>query len=146
VPIKFHSQEIDFPEIQIDVLILWLNNMAQLHAVKIGKINYIFTSDQVILKVNQDFLSHDYYTDVITFDYSKLPLVSGDVFISLDTVRSNALDLNVDFIHELYRVIVHGLLHLTGQNDKLPQDALVMRHKEEIALIELQKILSNNLD
>ncbi len=142
MPIKFHSQEIDFPEIQTNLLILWLSTVADMYSVKIGKINYIFTSDQVILKVNQDFLSHDYYTDVITFDYSKLPVISGDVFISLETVRSNALDLNVVFIHELHRVIVHGLLHLTGQNDKLPQDTQVMRHKEEIALIELQKILS----
>lgn len=100
----------------------------------VGNLNYIFCDDDKILQVNQAFLQHDYYTDVITFDYSTSTILSGDVFISLDTVRSNAQMVEDTFERELDRILIHALLHLTGQEDKTPETKQVMTQKEEKAL------------
>ena len=100
-------------------------------------IDYIFCDDEKILAVNREFLQHDYYTDVITFDYTTRTRVNGDIYISLDTVATNAEQVGVPFIHELHRIIIHGLLHLTGQADKTPETKAQMTAKEEDALRHL---------
>ena len=102
--------------------------------------HYIFCNDDKILEVNRQFLKHDYYTDVITFDYTENGVISGDVFISVDTVNSNSQKFGSTFDNEMMRVIIHGVLHLTGQNDKTPETEKQMRAKEEAALKELENI------
>lgn len=97
---------------------------------KPGEINIIFCSDEYLLEINKKHLNHHYYTDVITFDHSEYPTIAGDLFISTDTVRSNALQYKVSFENELHRVIFHGVLHLCGYKDKLVKDKQQMRAKE----------------
>lgn len=112
----------------------WIKSVAADYGFSIGNINYIFCSDERELAVNREFLGHDYYTDVITFDYSTANTLNGDIFISLDTVRSNAEMVGVPFADELHRILIHGVLHLTGQGDKTPETKVVMTEKEEKAL------------
>ena len=97
-------------------------------------LSLVFTDDDYLLEVNKQYLNHDYFTDVITFDYSLFPEVSGDVMISLDRVKDNALSLNLSFDQEFYRVVFHGVLHLCGYKDKSKEDALLMREKEDYYL------------
>ncbi len=115
----------------------WIRSVAADYGKKLGDITYIFCDDERILAVNREFLQHDYYTDVITFDYSAGNTISGDIFISLDTVRSNAEDIAATFEEELHRIIIHGILHLTGQADKTPETRAEMTRKENIALSKL---------
>ena len=105
---------------------------------KVGEIAYIFCSDEKILEVNRQYLQHDYYTDIITFDYCEGKKLSGDLFISLDTVRTNAEQFNAPYETELYRVIIHGILHLCGINDKGPGEREIMEAAENKAL-EMRK-------
>ena len=115
----------------------WIRAVAADYGFSVGNINYIFCSDERELEVNRQFLGHDYYTDVITFDYSTVSTLNGDIFISLDTVRSNAEMVGVPFEQELMRIIIHGVLHLTGQGDKTPETKEQMTAKEEKALARL---------
>ena len=101
---------------------------------KVGNLNYIFCNDDRILEVNKEFLGHDYYTDIITFDYSEPGLVSGDMFISIETVETNSFKFHTSYDKELMRVIIHGVLHLCGINDKGPGERAVMEAAEERAL------------
>lgn len=112
----------------------WIRSVAAEYGFSVGNINYIFCSDERELEVNRQFLGHDYYTDVITFDYSTPTTLNGDIFISLDTVRSNAEMVSTSFDHELLRILIHGVLHLTGQGDKTPETKSQMTLKEESAL------------
>lgn len=112
----------------------WIRSVAAEYGFSVGNINYIFCSDERELEVNRQFLGHDYYTDVITFDYSTPTTLNGDIFISLDTVRSNAEMVSTTFDHELLRILIHGVLHLTGQGDKTPETKAQMTQKEEAAL------------
>ena len=112
----------------------WLRKVAAGYGFQVGDLHYLFCTDEQELAVNRQFLGHDYYTDVITFDYSTPATLSGDIFISLDTVRSNAEEAGTDFDSELRRILVHGLLHLTGQGDKTPETKAQMTAKEEKAL------------
>ena len=112
----------------------WLRQVAAHYGFRVGELTYIFCSDEKELAVNREFLSHDYYTDVITFDYSTPQTVSGDVIISWEMIRSNATDAGVSAENELLRILAHGLLHLTGQGDKTPETKAEMTHKEEHAL------------
>lgn len=112
----------------------WLRRVAAGYGFRIGDLHYRFCSDEEELAINRRFLGHDYYTDIITFDYSTPSVLSGDIFISLDTVRSNAEELGAEFDQELRRILVHGLLHLTGQGDKTPETKAQMTAKEERAL------------
>ncbi len=112
----------------------WISAVAAGYGFAVGDITYIFCSDERILEVNRQFLEHDYYTDIITFDYSTASRISGDIYISLDTVASNAKELGIPFIEELYRILIHGVLHLTGQGDKTPETKAVMTAKEDAAL------------
>ena len=112
----------------------WIRSVAADYNFAVGNINYIFCSDERELEVNRQFLGHDYYTDVITFDYTSGKTLNGDIFISLDTVRSNAEMVGAPFEEELRRIIIHGILHLTGQGDKTPETKAQMTDKEEHAL------------
>ena len=112
----------------------WLRKVAAGYGFQVGDLHYLFCTDEEELSINRQFLGHDYYTDVITFDYSTPSTLSGDIFISLDTVRSNAEEAGTDFDSELRRILVHGLLHLTGQGDKTPETKAQMTAKEELAL------------
>lgn len=98
---------------------------------QLKELSLVFTDDEYLLEVNKQYLNHDYFTDVITFDYSDFPNVSGDVMISLDRVKDNAQSMNLDFKTELYRVVFHGALHLCGYKDKKKEDAATMRSKED---------------
>lgn len=115
----------------------WIRSVGADYGFSVGEISYILCNDEKILAVNRQFLQHDYYTDVITFDYSTHDRVSGDIFISLDTVHSNAEQLGVPFEQELYRILIHGILHLTGQGDKTPETKQQMTDKENAALAKL---------
>lgn len=118
----------------------WLETMGRHYSVRIGTLSFIFCTDEYILDINRRYLSHDYYTDVITFDYSEGALLSGDIFISLDTVRSNADLYNSGFENEFYRVICHAVLHLIGFKDKTEPESIEMRTQENVCL-ELLKTL-----
>lgn len=109
----------------------WIKKAIELEGKKCGDINYIFCSDEELLQVNREYLQHDYYTDIITFDYTEGELVSGDLYISTERVADNAKNYQVDFDNELLRVLIHGILHLCGYKDKSNKDAKVMRSKEE---------------
>lgn len=115
----------------------WIRAVAADYGFAVGNINYIFCSDERELAVNREFLGHDYYTDVITFDYSTAQTLNGDIFISLDTVQSNAEMVGTSFEQELMRILIHGVLHLTGQGDKTPETKAEMTAKEEKALAKL---------
>lgn len=132
--ITYQSDTVRFPEIKKRKVSNWIKSVASSYNKKIGDIAYIFCSDEKILKINIQYLNHNYYTDIITFDYSEGNIISGDLFISLDTVKSNAEKFKVDYTEELYRVIIHGILHLCGLNDKSPGEELIMREKENEAL------------
>ena len=116
----------------------WLKEVIKDAGKKIGEINYIIVSDEYLLQMNQQYLKHDTYTDIITFDYCEDNKISGDMYISIDRIRENAINFNVTEEHEVNRVLVHGLLHLLGQKDKTKSDALEMRRKEELWLSKLQ--------
>ena len=112
----------------------WIKAVAASYGRKVCEIGYLFVDDEKILEVNREYLGHDYYTDVITFDYDEDDTVSGDVVISLDTVRSNAQLFGKTYEEELYRVIIHGILHLCGINDKGPGEREIMEAAENKAL------------
>lgn len=128
--IQFFFENID--EIKISSTITpWLENLIISEHKKVGEINYIFCDDQYLLKVNQDYLQHDYFTDIITFDYVRGKTISGDIFVSLQRISENAVTHSQDFNHEFARVLAHGLLHLCGFKDKTDQEISVMRSKED---------------
>ncbi|MDP2452995.1 MULTISPECIES: rRNA maturation RNase YbeY [unclassified Kaistella] len=112
----------------------WLGELINQESKKLGTINYIFLSDEGLLKVNQDFLNHDYYTDVITFDYVKGKTISADIYVSLPRISENAMTLSKDFTSELNRVLAHGILHLCGYKDKTNEEQTEMRNKEDFYL------------
>ncbi|MGN1240673.1 MAG: rRNA maturation RNase YbeY [Paludibacteraceae bacterium] len=113
----------------------WIRAVAAEYGYSVGNITYLLCNDEQILAVNREFLQHDYYTDIITFDYTTAQCLNGDIFISLDTVRSNAEMVGATFNHELLRILIHGVLHLTGQADKTPETKAEMTRKEEEALL-----------
>ena len=135
--ITFSSDNIAMPAIDFRKVEQWIRSTAAQYGYAVGELNYIFCNDEKILSVNREFLQHDYYTDVITFDYTTRTRVNGDIYISLDTVASNAEQVGAPFLHELHRIIIHGLLHLTGQADKTPETKAQMTAKEESALRHL---------
>lgn len=112
----------------------WLSAIIRSEDKRLGTVNYIFCDDEYLLKVNQTYLQHDYYTDVITFDYVKGKMISGDIFISLQRVSDNAAQLGVSYYQEYKRVLSHGILHLCGYKDKEQYDITIMRAKEEFYL------------
>lgn len=132
--IKYYSEDSILPEFDQDAVTDWINRVACVHEKRVGEINYIFCSDGRILEVNKQYLHHDYFTDIITFDYSEQNKISGDVYIGTETVASNAEMLDLPFGIELNRVIIHGVLHLCGFKDKTPETEKIMHQKEDEAL------------
>lgn len=137
MPITFDSDSIEFPNIKKRETSAWIKKIANSYNKKIGDVGYLFCNDEKILEINRQYLDHDFYTDIISFDYSEGNIISGDIFISLDTVRTNSQKYNTDFQEELHRVIIHGVLHLCGLDDKLEEDAIRMRESENSALKQL---------
>ena len=129
------------PKIKKRETTAWIRAVAKSYGRRVGEVGYMFVNDDKILEVNREYLGHDYYTDVITFDYDEDDVVSGDVVISLDTVASNAHLFNKTYEEELYRVIIHGILHLCGINDKGPGEREQMEAAENKALALRQQIL-----
>ncbi len=132
--INIMSQGVEAPQLDLDRLTLWVQAVARAHGRAVGRLTYVFCDDNYILQTNRQFLQHDYYTDIITFDYSTSRRISGDMVISLDTVRSNARQGGVGEREELCRVVIHGVLHLCGINDKQPGEREVMEQHENAAL------------
>ena len=135
--IHFSAENMDLPTLNYPQVERWIRAVAAQYGFSVGELHYIFCDDEKILAVNREFLQHDYYTDIITFDYTTRTRVNGDIYISLDTVASNAEQVGATFLHELHRIIIHGLLHLTGQADKTPETKAQMTAKEEDALQKL---------
>lgn len=129
------------PKIKKRETTAWIKAVAKSYGRRVGEVGYMFVNDDKILEVNREYLGHDYYTDVITFDYDEDDVVSGDVVISLDTVASNAHLFNKTYEEELYRVIIHGILHLCGINDKGPGEREQMEAAENKALALRQQLL-----
>jgi rRNA maturation RNase YbeY len=132
--ITFQTEQIELPDIDQTKVREWIKKVAASYGKRVGEIVYFFCNDEKILAVNREYLQHDYYTDIITFDYCQGNRLSGDLFISLDTVRSNAELLGNDYYTELHRVIIHGVLHLCGINDKGPGEREKMEAAEDKAL------------
>ncbi len=135
--ISYITQNVEMPAIDAEKVKSWIEKVAREHGKRVGALTYVFCDDEYILATNNQFLGHDYYTDIITFDYSNSHRISGDMVISLDTVRSNAEQLGVDYQGELLRVIIHGVLHLCGINDKGPGEREIMERHENEALAML---------
>lgn len=135
--INYIAQNVELPGINPPVLNQWIEQVAHTFSKTVGELAYIFCDDEKILEVNRQFLQHDYYTDIITFDYSTHKRISGDMFISLDTVRSNAALFGKTYDDELLRVVIHGVLHLCGINDKGPGEREIMESHEDRALAVL---------
>jgi rRNA maturation RNase YbeY len=117
----------------------WIKAVAATYGKRVGEVGYMFVDDEKILEVNREYLGHDYYTDIITFDYDEGDVINGDIVISLDTVRSNAEQLGKPYDEELHRVIIHGILHLCGINDKGKGEREMMEAAENRALQLLKK-------
>lgn len=132
--ITYNADGVKMPDIKRRATTAWIKAVAATHGRKVGEIGYMFVSDEKILEVNREYLGHDYYTDIITFDYDEEDIISGDIVISLDTVRSNAEQFGKTYEEELYRVIIHGILHLCGINDKGPGEREIMEANENAAL------------
>lgn len=136
--VEIHIEDVEeIPGINSEFLFAWFTQVCEIESKSLGDVNLIFCSDEHLLEMNRTHLDHDYYTDIITFDYTDVDVVSGDLFISVDRVRENAQDLSVEFMDELNRVCVHGLLHLCSYKDKSPADVLMMRSKED-QMLELR--------
>lgn len=132
--ITFDAENIDFPKIKKREITNWIKTIAKSYGKRTGEISYLFCTDEKILEVNREYLQHDFYTDIITFDYSEGDHISGDIMISLDTVLSNSEKYLTDYNEELHRVIIHGILHLCGLNDESEVEYKQMKEAEERAL------------
>lgn len=139
--ITYNVEGVKMPKIKKRETTAWIRAVAKSYGRRVGEVGYMFVNDDKILEVNREYLGHDYYTDVITFDYDEDDVVSGDVIISLDTVASNAHLFNKTYEDELYRVIIHGILHLCGINDKGPGEREQMEAAENKALALRQQLL-----
>jgi len=132
--IDFNFEEIDKPNINLDLVEKWISNVITRNSKSVGDLTYIFCSDEYLLEINKEYLNHNYFTDIITFNYCEGDVVSGDIFISVDTVLDNANTFDVSFDNELNRVIIHGILHLIGFDDKTDEDQEEMTRQENISL------------
>ncbi|MCM1290480.1 MAG: rRNA maturation RNase YbeY [Prevotella sp.] len=132
--VNFQTGNVEMPNVDRQTVGDWLSEVASSHGFDFGTVNYRFCDDDEILESNRQFVGHDYFTDIITFDYTRNGRVNGDVLISLDTVTSNSQLMKVTFDQELMRVIAHGVLHLCGINDKSPEERIVMENAENKAL------------
>lgn len=140
--ITYIAQGIDLPGFNQCIVNQWIEAVTRTFDKSVGNLTYIFCTDEKIIEVNREFLQHDYFTDIITFDYSNRRRISGDMFISLDTVRSNAALFGKSYDDELMRVVIHGVLHLVGINDKGVGEREIMEKHENDAL-DLLQIIQN---
>ena len=124
------------------ILKQWIKAIVENHKKEVGGISYIFCSDEQLLEINKEFLNHDYYTDIITFDYSETDVVSGDLFISIERIKDNAKTLKTSYQEELHRVIIHGVLHLLGYKDKTEEESENMRKLEDECLLILSTYIN----
>ena len=138
--ITYNAEGIKMPDIRRRQTTAWIRKVAATHGRKVGEIGYMFVDDERILEVNREYLGHDYYTDIITFDYDEGEVINGDLVISVDTVRSNAAKYGKSYTEELHRVIIHGVLHLCGINDKGPGEREIMEAEEDKALALLRSM------
>ena len=138
--ITYNAEGIKMPDIRRRQTTAWIRKVAATHGRKVGEIGYMFVDDERILEVNREYLGHDYYTDIITFDYDEGEVINGDLVISVDTVRSNAARYGKSYAEELHRVIIHGVLHLCGINDKGPGEREIMEAEEDKALALLRSM------
>ena len=132
--ITYNAQGVELPHIDQSRITEWISQVAAIYGRRVGDINYIFVDDEEILRINREFIQHDYYTDHIGFDYCEADILAGDTFISLDTVRSNAELFGKTYEDELHRVIIHSILHLCGIDDKEPGEREIMEAAEDKAL------------
>lgn len=132
--IAYYTEDVKMPTFPKRKMNAWIKSVANKYKKNVGEIAYIFCSDKKILEVNKQYLQHDYYTDIITFDYCERDVLNGDIFISIETVSSNAEQFRVSFEEELRRILIHGILHLCGQDDKTPALRAEMTKKENEAL------------
>lgn len=139
--IRFFNKEINFNLKKKTILKNWLKGIVEENGKRVGDINIIFCSDENILEINKQFLNHDYYTDIITFDYCEGDFVSGELYISIETVKANAEEYEQEFLVELHRVISHGVLHLCGYDDHSDEDIKEMRAAENSALEKLNGMM-----
>lgn len=142
--ITYNVIDVKIPEISHRETTKWVRAVAASYGKRVGEVAYVFCNDDKILEVNRQYLKHDYFTDIITFDYCEGDMLSGDLFISLDTVRTNAELFHKTYDDELHRVIIHGILHLVGINDKGPGEREIMEAAENKALDLLQKLRQEN--
>lgn len=140
--INFFEEDIKKVKLKRAILRMWIKKVAEYYGKTLKDINYIFCSDEYILKLNKEYLQHDYFTDIITFDYSNNNNISGDIYISIETVSKNAQKYNTKET-ELYRVIIHGILHLIGFNDKILKEKKEMQKHENFCLKMLENIISS---
>ena len=138
--ITYNADGIAMPKLKRRLLNRWIKAVAESYGRKVGEIGYMFVDDAKILAVNNNYLGHDYYTDIITFDYDEGDTINGDLVISLDTVHTNAAQFGKDYDEELHRVIIHGVLHLCGINDKGPGEREIMEANENKALALLKAL------
>ena len=138
--IRFFNKDIKFDLKDKMLLKRWIKTVAEQNGCKIGDVNVIFCNDPSILDINTQFLGHDYYTDIITFDYSNENILNGELYISVDTVKANAEEYEQEFPDELHRVIIHGFLHLIGFDDHNEDDIIEMRQAENDALALLKSL------
>lgn len=132
--ITYNTEGVKMPHMKKRETNAWIRAVAATYGKKVGEIGYLFVNDKKILEINREYLGHDYYTDIITFDYDEDDIINGDLIISLDTVRTNAELYGKEYEEELYRVIIHGILHLCGLNDKGPGEREIMEAAENKAL------------
>ena len=135
--IIFHSENIDFSLSQPSLIFDWICKTIESEAKQLRHLNFIFCNDEYLHKINLEYLNHDTYTDVITFPYSEGEIIEGDIFISIERIKENSNKFEVDFDNELYRVMIHGVLHLLGYLDKSPEDKVLMTKKENEYLLKL---------
>ena len=140
MPISFFCEDVKYNLKNRLLIKRWIKETIRLENSSTGSINYIFTSDNNLLRINKEYLKHNYYTDIITFNYCEENIISGDIYISIDTVANNAAYFGVTFIEELFRVMVHGILHLIGYNDSKDEEKLIMRQKENFYLERLKNL------
>lgn len=138
--INFDSENLPLPDLDYDRVREWIADVARSHGFTVGRLSYLFCDDPTILETNRKFLGHDYFTDIITFDYTRKDRIGGDMVISLDTVRTNAELVGESYDRELHRVIIHGVLHLCGINDKGPGEREIMEKNENRALSLLPEL------
>lgn len=136
--ITYNAEGVKMPKIKKRDTTAWIKAVAATYGRKVGEVGYLFVDDEKILEVNREYLGHDYYTDIITFDYDENDTINGDLVISLDTVRTNAEQFGKAYDEELHRVIIHGILHLCGINDKGPGEREIMEAAENRALAMLE--------